>query len=102
VVLGQVANAFACRSATLPPWRLGWTSNRALLWAVGVELLALVGFLYLPAVADLLEHAPPPAAAAAVAFAAIPAVLAADAIHKTWRARRRRRSGVSRRGGDRG
>ncbi|WP_372592926.1 cation-translocating P-type ATPase, partial [Actinotalea sp.] len=27
VVLGQAANAFACRSATRPPWVLGWWSN---------------------------------------------------------------------------
>ena len=28
VVIGQMANAFACRSASRPPWRLGWTTNR--------------------------------------------------------------------------
>ena len=28
VVIGQAANAFACRSATRPPWLLGWRSNR--------------------------------------------------------------------------
>ena len=27
VVLGQFANAFACRSERRPPWALGWTSN---------------------------------------------------------------------------
>ena len=43
VVIGQVANAFACRSATRWPGALGWTSNRLLLGAVAVELLALAG-----------------------------------------------------------
>ena len=35
VVIGQAANAFACRSATRWPGALGWTSNRLLLGAVG-------------------------------------------------------------------
>ena len=89
VVFGQMANAFACRSATLPPWRLGWTTNRLLLGAVAVELLALAGFLAVPAVADLLEQAIPPPAALLVALGAAPAVLIADALHKASRARRR-------------
>ena len=84
-----MANAFACRSATLPPWRLGWTTNRLLLGAVAVELLALAGFLAVPAVADLLGQAIPPPAAILVALGAVPAVLIADALHKASRARRR-------------
>jgi hypothetical protein len=44
VVLGQLANAFACRSTTRWPGQLGWTSNRLLLPAVGVELVALAAF----------------------------------------------------------
>jgi magnesium-transporting ATPase (P-type) len=84
VVLGQMANAFACRSTSRPAWRLGWRSNPLLLWAVVVELLALLAFLFIPPVADALEHAPPPLVPAAVALVAVPAVLVADAIHK-WR-----------------
>ena len=45
VVLGQAANAFACRSARRPPWQLGWWTNRLLVLAVAVELLFLAGFL---------------------------------------------------------
>ena len=89
VVIGQVANSFACRSATAPPWALGWRTNRLLLWAVGAELLALVGFLLIPPVARLLAHAVPPIGGLAVAAMAAPLVLAVDAIHK--RARRRSR-----------
>jgi magnesium-transporting ATPase (P-type) len=88
VVFGQMANAFACRSATVPPWRLGWASNRLLLGAVAIELVALGAFLLVPPVADLLEHRFPPVVALAVALATAPAVLAADAAHK----RRRHRS----------
>ena len=89
VVIGQAANAFACRSASRWPGALGWTSNRLLVGAVGVELLALVGFLFIPPVASLLDHAPPSLAGFAVALLAAPAVIAADAAHKAWRARRR-------------
>jgi magnesium-transporting ATPase (P-type) len=93
VVFGQMANAFACRSATVPPWRLGWTTNRLLLGAVAVELAALAAFLVVPPIADLLEHAAPPLAALVVAFGAGPAVLLADAVHKAGRARHRRDPG---------
>lgn len=82
VVIGQMANAFACRSATSWPGRLGWTTNRLLLWAVAVELVALAAFVLIPPVADLLDHAMPPLAGLAVALATAPAVLAADALHK--------------------
>ena len=89
VVIGQAANAFACRSATRTPWALGWRTNRFLLWAVGIELLALSAFLLIPPVARLLGQAVPSAAGLATAALAAPRVLAADTFHK----HRRRRSG---------
>jgi calcium-translocating P-type ATPase len=82
VVLGQLANAYACRSATRPPWRLGWFSNRLLLWAVMAELAALGVFLGVAPVAALLGHAPPTPAGWAVALLAVPAVFTADYLHK--------------------
>lgn len=85
VVLGQMANAFACRSTTRWPGALGWTSNHLIVGAVAVELLALVGFLFVGPVASLLGHAPPPLWGWAVAALAAPAVLAADAVHKSLR-----------------
>jgi calcium-translocating P-type ATPase len=87
VVIGQIANSFACRSATTSPWTLGWRTNRLLLWAVGVEMIALVGFLLVPPVARLLDHAFPPLAGLAVAVLAAPLVLVVDAVHKRVRAR---------------
>jgi magnesium-transporting ATPase (P-type) len=89
VVFGQVANAFACRSTTRWPGRLGWTGNRLLLWAIAAELLMLVAFLFIEPLATLLDQAPPSWAGFAVALLAAPAVLAADAAHKAWRARAR-------------
>ena len=90
VVIGQIANAFACRSATRSPGQLGWRSNRLLLWAVGVELLALAGFLLIPPVARLLDQAFPPLAGFVVAVLAAPLVLAVDRVHKHVRAEARR------------
>ena len=85
VVLGQLANAYACRSTTRPPWRLTRGPNPLLRIAVAVELAALAGFVLVPPVARLLDHAPPPAAAFGVALLAVPAVLVADATHKRLR-----------------
>jgi magnesium-transporting ATPase (P-type) len=89
VVIGQMGNAFACRSATRWPGALGWWSNRLLVGAVAVEGLALAGFLLIPSLASLLDQAPPPLAGFVVAVLAAPAVLVADAVHKWVRARRR-------------
>ena len=61
VVLGQAANAFACRSTTDWPGTLGWTTNRLLLIGVAVELLLLLLFLYTPPLAAFLNQAPPTA-----------------------------------------
>jgi hypothetical protein len=90
VVIGQMANAFACRSATRWPGTLGWTTNRLLVGAVAAELVFLGAFLLVPPVASLLDHAAPPVAGLAVALLAAPAVLLVDALHKRARARRRR------------
>lgn len=94
VVLAQAANAFACRSATRPPWRLGGWSNRFLVWAVGVQVLALSAVLFVPPIARLLEHAAPPAAGWVVALVSMPVLLAVDRSHKAFRARRRRPRGA--------
>jgi magnesium-transporting ATPase (P-type) len=91
VVIGQMANAFACRSATVWPGRLGWRSNPLVLWAVVVELCLLVVFVVVPPVADLLEQAVPPPAGLLVALLAAPVVLIADALEK--RRHRHRRQG---------
>ncbi|CAH0130917.1 Calcium-transporting ATPase [Arthrobacter sp. Bi83] len=85
VVLGQLANAYACRSSTRPPWRLGWFRNRLLLWSVLIELLAMVVFLGAGPVAALLGHALPPPLGWGIALLAIPAVLTADFVYKTLR-----------------
>jgi magnesium-transporting ATPase (P-type) len=87
VVLGQLANAFACRSEVT--WAGGkslWT-NRFLLVATGVELVLLLAFVGIPALAGLLGGAWPGGLGWAAAAAAVPTVLLADLAYK-HRARR--------------
>jgi magnesium-transporting ATPase (P-type) len=95
VVLGQMANAFACRSSTRPVWRLRWRGNRLLIWAIGIELLILVGMLVIPTVAGLLGQRPPPLLGLLLAGCAVPALLLADAVHKALRRAHRRTSARS-------
>jgi len=85
VVLGQLANAFACRSAVraVGPWSL--RGNRLLLGAVVAELAALAAFLWVPAIARLLGGSPPTLLGWLLAACAVPAVLLADAAYKAAR-----------------
>jgi magnesium-transporting ATPase (P-type) len=85
VVLGQMANAFACRSERLPAWRMPPRSNQLLVAAVGVELLALLVFLLVPPLSHSLELRPPTVLGGGLALLAVPAVLLADAAHKALR-----------------
>jgi Cation transporting ATPase, C-terminus len=82
VVIGQAANAFACRDTAKWPGALGWTTNRLLLVGVGVEILLLGLMLYLEPIATLLGQAGPTAIGWLIAALAAPAVLLADAAHK--------------------
>ena len=82
VVLGQTVNAFVCRSETRAVWAID-RSVSALLWsAVALELALLVASLYVPAVARLLQHAPPSAASWGIASLALLLVPLADALFK--------------------
>jgi magnesium-transporting ATPase (P-type) len=82
VVLAQTANAFACRSATRPVWRMPLMGNKLLVVAAIVELAIAAVFLLLPPVAEVLGHQSPTGAGWAIALGAIPLILVADAIHK--------------------
>ncbi|MFA9428869.1 cation-translocating P-type ATPase [Egicoccus sp. AB-alg2] len=94
VVVGQGANAFACRSTRRPGW-VAWRTNRLLLVAVPFALvLGLLSLLVRP-VADVLGQASPPPAGWLVAAAAGPAVLLVDAVEKRWRRRAARQTAPS-------
>lgn len=90
VVLGQKANAWACRSATEPPWRLGWLGNPLLLFAAAVEMLFALACLLITPLAVHLEQRFPPWQAVLVAASAVPGVWIVDAVFK---GRRRHLSG---------
>jgi magnesium-transporting ATPase (P-type) len=88
VIFCQIGVAFACRSATQWPGRLGWFTNRLLLFGTGVALGLLACFLYIPPIAHILGQAPPPAWGWLVAAAGVPIMLAIDALHKSLRRKR--------------
>jgi calcium-translocating P-type ATPase len=85
VVIAQTANAFACRSTSVVPGALGWTSNRLLIVGASIELVIAAACLWIAPIASALGQQPPPLAGWLVALASAPAVLAVDAIHKALR-----------------
>jgi magnesium-transporting ATPase (P-type) len=89
VVLGQLANAFACRSATRWAGAVPLLSNRLLLWAVVVELVLLAVFLGVPAVAEVLGGTWPSPLGWLMAALVAPLIIGVDALHKLVAARRR-------------
>jgi calcium-translocating P-type ATPase len=89
IVLGQLANAFACRSETRPGYRLDPRTNPLLPGAIAVEILLLLVFLSIPPLPDLLGGTMPTTLGWALAALAVPAVLLTDAADKTWRTRTR-------------
>ena len=86
-VFGQWANAFACRSMTVWPGRLGWFSNRLLLWALAATAVLVAGTVVIAPVASALGQAVPSPTGIAVALLAAPAVLIVDATFKSVRRR---------------
>jgi len=92
VVLGQMANAFACRSSSRWVGALPLTANRLLLVAVAVELLLLLLFVGVPPIQDLLGGTWPSPMGWALALLCVPLVLVVDTAHKVVRARRSARA----------
>lgn len=93
VVIGQMANAFVCRSAGRRPGTLGWFTNRFLVYAVTAELVLLMLFLHFRPLAAILGHSPPTLVGTACALLAFPAVVLVDALHKHIRNRWNHRLG---------
>lgn len=89
IVLGQLANAFACRSESRWIGATGFTGNRLLQLAVAVEVAVLIAYLAVPPLSDLLGGAMPDATGWLLALVAIPAVWAVDAADKWLRQRSR-------------
>jgi magnesium-transporting ATPase (P-type) len=85
IALGQMANAFACRSETQPVWRQGLGTNRLLIGAVVAELILLGIFLGFPQLAQLLGGSWPTTLGWVLALCAVPIVVAIDATYKGLR-----------------
>jgi magnesium-transporting ATPase (P-type) len=85
VVLAQKANAFACRSSTMRPGQLGWTTNRLLLLGASCELAFALLVLWVAPLARQLDHHNPMLVGWALAFASMPMMLAVDALDKRRR-----------------
>jgi calcium-translocating P-type ATPase len=90
IALGQMANAFACRSETQPVWRQRLGTNRLLIGAVTAELVLLGVFLGFPPLARLLGGSWPSTLGWALAFCAVPIVIIVDASYKALRRSRSR------------
>lgn len=85
IASAQVANAFACRSETLPAWSHPVFANRALLYAVVVDVVLVVCFLGIPVLAELLGGTWPSWIGWFFVLAGGFAILFVDALHKTLR-----------------
>ena len=95
IVLGQLANSFACRSESRWIGSVGLTGNRLLLLAVTIEAATLLVFVGVPPIARLLGGAMPGATGWLLALVAVPCVWAADTAGKAARARTAARSQAS-------
>ena len=56
VVMAQVGNAFACRSGKLRNTRLGWASNRLLIYAALLEIASIVILVHQEIIAKYFGH----------------------------------------------
>jgi magnesium-transporting ATPase (P-type) len=87
ISIGQMANAFACRSEARPVWRIDPMSNPLVLYAVAAEVLLLMAFLGVPPLSGLLGGTWP-TLTGWLGLAAV-GVIAVDAASKTlWRRHR--------------
>jgi calcium-translocating P-type ATPase len=82
IALGQMANAFACRSTTVPVWRLDPRGNPLVVAAVAAEATLLAVFLLLPGLSGLLGGGFPSTLGWAGAATTAAAVVVVDGMAK--------------------
>jgi magnesium-transporting ATPase (P-type) len=90
IAVGQMANAFACRSTTTPVWRLHPWGNRLVVAAVAAEVVLLLAFLGITPLADLLGGSWPSTAGWIGASLTGLAVIVADGLQKSLTSSRER------------
>jgi calcium-translocating P-type ATPase len=89
ISVGQMANAFACRSNSRPVWRLRLAGNPLVVSAVAAELVLLVVFLGVPVVREQLGGTWPSVTGWLLAGTAGVAVVVVDGLAKAVRRRHR-------------
>lgn len=87
IASAQVVNAFACRSEILPAWSPPVFANRALVFAVAVDVVLVVCFLGIPALAALLGGTWPSSVGWLFVALGGLAILVVDALYKVLRRR---------------
>jgi Ca2+-transporting ATPase len=85
LALAQLGLAASTRSALLPLWRLRWSTNPMLGYAVTASALLTLAGLYLPPLAELLHIRPLTAAELAAALLAAAVPTAVFEVLKAWR-----------------
>ena len=83
IVVGQLANALACRSQSRPAWVTRLRGNRLLTWALVAEAAVCLSFVGVPPLAAVLGGGWPSAAGWVGAVLTAGAVVLADAAAKT-------------------
>jgi magnesium-transporting ATPase (P-type) len=87
VVVGQLANAVACRDETRPAWRLGLRGNSLLAWALAVEAVLCLAFVGWAPLTRVLGGSWPGTVGVVGALATGAGVVVVDAVHKSLRQR---------------
>jgi magnesium-transporting ATPase (P-type) len=87
VVVGQLANAVACRDETRAAWRVRLRGNSLLAWALAVEAVLCLAFVGWAPLARVLGGSWPGVVGVVGALATGAAVVVVDAVHKSLRHR---------------
>lgn len=95
IAAGQLANAVACRSATMPAWTRSARTNRLLGAALFADAAVCVAFVTVPPLPATLGGTWPPALGLVGAAATAGLVVLVDSLHKRHRAVVRERGGRS-------
>ena len=85
LTLAQMAHVLAIRSENEPLWRLGFASNRPLLYAVLLTFALQMATIYVPFLNPIFRTAPLSLLELGLCLAAALVVYAAVELEKTWR-----------------
>lgn len=96
IVACQTGNVFACRSETVPVWRLGWWSNPLIWLGLGVEWALIAAIVTLPPLQRIFSTAPLTPGQWALLLLCPPLVLGLEELRKRYgQARVKRTQGIN-------